>query len=210
MNSSPALRLSAEELSEKKNAALRLFAQMPETETPRLRLRKLRMRDAGELYEWMSDAEVARYVLWEAHRSPRDTRSYLRYIRQMYRRGWPSSWGIELKESGRLIGTIGMMSWFPDHRSAEVGYSLGRAWWQRGYAAEALEAVLRLLFERAELNRVEAMCDVRNRRSARVMEKCGMTREGLLRQRVINKGETIDVLMYSILRAEYGRRRNDA
>lgn len=169
-------------------------------ETDRLRLRRLRMRDAGDLYEWTSDPEVARYVLWEAHRSPGETRAYIRYIRSLYRRGLPSSWGIELREEKRIIGTIGVMAWSPENRSAEVGYSLGRPWWHRGYAPEALGAVMDWLFDRMYINRIEAQCDVRNPDSARVMEKCGMQREGLLRQRVINKWEAVDVLLYAALR----------
>ena len=98
-----------------------IFDRLPELETERLRLRRMRMRDAEALYEWTSDPEVARYVLWTAHRSVGETRDYLRYVRGLYRRGLPSSWGIELKEEGRMIGTIGVVGWFPDARSAEVG-----------------------------------------------------------------------------------------
>ncbi len=202
MSKLPAFRLSPEELLRPEPAAARLFANPPECETARLRLRKMRMRDAKDLHEWMTDPEVARYVLWDAHRSPAETRSYLRYIRSLYRRGLPASWGMELKESGRVIGTIGVMSWFPDHRSAEVGYSLGRAWWHQGYAAEALGALMDLLFDVGELNRIEAQCDVRNPDSARVMEKCGMKREGILRERVWNKGEAVDVMLYAALRSD--------
>ena len=168
-------------------------------ETDRLRLRKLRLRDAKDLYAWTSDREVARYVLWDAHRSLGETRDYIRYVRSLYRRGLPASWGIELKESGKVIGTIGVMSWNPDHRWAEVGYSLGKAWWHQGYAAEALGRLIRYLTEERGVHRVEAMCDVRNPASARVMEKCGMQREGTLRQKVYNKGEYADVALYSII-----------
>jgi len=202
MNKLPSFRLSPGDLFRPENAALQVFADLPVLETPRLRLRKMRMRDAKDLYAWMSDAEVAKYVLWDAHKSLSETRSYLRYIRGLYRRGMPSSWGLELRETGKVIGTIGVMSWFPDHRCAEVGYSLGRAWWHQGYAAEALEAVMDLLFDRAMLTRVEAQCDVRNPDSARVMEKCGMKREGILRQRIWNKGEAVDVMLYAALKSE--------
>ncbi|MBQ9251255.1 MAG: GNAT family N-acetyltransferase [Clostridia bacterium] len=179
-----------------------LFADPPMMETARLRLRRLRMRDAKDIYAWSSDPEVAKYVLWTAHRSLGDTRGYIRYVKSLYRQGAPCSWGIELKETGKIIGTIGVMGWWPDHRSMEVGYSLGRAWWHQGYAAEALGSLLNLLFEQTEVNRVEGQCDVRNPNSGRVMEKCGMRREGTLRQRVYNKGEYVDVALYAILRTD--------
>ena len=203
----PALTLRG--IRAREDGAADIFLDPPVLETGRLRLRRMRMRDAGDLYAWTSDPEVARYVLWDAHQSLGETREYLRYIRSLYRRGLPSSWGVELKETGRLIGTIGIMSWSREHRSAEVGYSFGRPWWHHGYAPEALGCLLDLLFERTDVNRVEAQCDVRNGSSARVMEKCGMRREGILRQRLFNKGEAVDVMLYAIL-AENWRARQAA
>ena len=180
------------------------FLRPVSMETPRLRLRRLRMRDAEDLYEWSSSPEVARYVLWDAHQSMGDTRAYLRYIRSLYRQGRPASWGIELKETGRVIGTIGIMAWNPEHRVMEVGYSLGQSWWHRGYAAEALACLLNLLFS-AGIHRVEGVCDTRNTASARVMEKCGMKREGLLRKKIYNKGEYVDVFLYAALAEDCGK-----
>ena len=194
--------LSFRDLTGPEDAASRVFRNLPTLETPRLTLRKLRMRDAEDVYSWSRDPDVARYVLWTAHQNVRETREYIRYVRSLYRRGLPSSWGIELKETGRVIGTMGVMAWIPEYRVAEVGYSLGKKWWRQGYAAEALSALMDLMFDEMRINRVEGQCDVRNPASGRVMEKCGMRREGLLRQRVRNKGETVDVLLYAAIAAD--------
>ena len=194
--------LSFRDLTGPEDAASRVFRNLPTLETPRLTLRKLRMRDAEDVYSWSRDPDVARYVLWTAHQNVRETRDYIRYVRSLYRRGLPSSWGIELKETGRVIGTMGVMAWIPEYRVAEVGYSLGKKWWRQGYAAEALSALMDLMFDEMRINRVEGQCDVRNPASARVMEKCGMKREGLLRQRIRNKGETVDVLLYAAIAAD--------
>jgi ribosomal-protein-alanine N-acetyltransferase len=95
--------------------------------------------------------------------------------------------------------------WYAESsRSAEVGYSFSREFWNRGYATEALRAVLASAFESLPLNRVEAQHDLRNPASGRVMEKCSMTFEGILRQRICNKGEFIDVALYAILRRDAG------
>ena len=194
--------LSFRDLTGPEDAASRVFRNLPTLETPRLTLRKLRMRDAEDVYSWSRDPDVARYVLWTAHQNVRETREYIRYVRSLYRRGLPSSWGIELKETGRVIGTMGVMAWIPEYRVAEVGYSLGKKWWRQGYAAEALSALMDLMFDEMRINRVEGQCDVRNPASGRVMEKCGMRREGLLRQRVRNKGEAVDVLLYAVIAAD--------
>ena len=195
--------LTLEDLRTGENAAERVFARPPEMDTPRLRLRKIHMRDAADLYSWSQDPGVAKYVLWDAHRSIRETRSYIRYMKSLYRQGAPCSWAVVERESGKVIGTIGVMNWSPAFRSVEVGYSFGRAWWGQGYATEALLRVMKLLFEQGGINRIEGMCDIRNPASARVMEKCGMKKEGILRQRVYNKGEYVDVLLCAALAGEW-------
>ena len=175
MDKRPAPEIGMADLTPGGERYLSLFQHPPAMETARLRLRKMRRSDAEDIYAWASDPEVARYVLWDAHGSLRDTREYLRYIRWLYRHRLPASWGIELKETGRMIGTI------------------------------ALAELLNRLFAEPGVNRVEAMCDVRNPASARVMEKCGMRREGILRQRVYNKGEAVDVLLYAAVRSDRSR-----
>ena len=178
------------------------FSALPVLETRRLLLRPLLRKDASDIFSFASDPEVSRFVLWETHRSIADSRFYIQYMRNLYRRGLPSSWGVMLKDSGRIIGTIGFMWFSESNSSAEIGYSFARPEWNRGYATEALHAVMRSAFSSLPLNRLEAQHDLRNPASGRVMEKCGMKKEGILRQRVLNKGEFIDVAIYSILRSD--------
>ena len=178
------------------------FSSLPVLETPRLVLRPVRMRDAEDIFSYASDPEVARYVLWDPHRSIAETRSYIRCIRSFYRRGLPSSWAVEHRDSGRVIGTIGLM-WYSDTNcAAEIGYSFSRSFWNRGFATEALRAVIGSVFSSLPVNRLEAQHDVRNPASGRVMEKCGMKKEGLLRQRIRSKEEFIDVVLYAVIRSD--------
>ncbi|MBR4080301.1 MAG: GNAT family N-acetyltransferase [Clostridia bacterium] len=176
-----------------------VFARLPMLETPRLILRPMKMSDAQDIFAYSKDPEVARHVLWEAHRSISDARLYLRYMLRQYRNGLPSSYGIILKETGRLVGTIGFMWYNEEHASTEVGYSLARHLWNQGLMTEALGAVLDMAFDLMHVNRVEAMHDAANPASGRVMEKCGMRREGTLRQKVFNKGRYVDVALYAIV-----------
>lgn len=179
-----------------------LFARLPVLETDRLLLRRMTMADAQDVFAYSCDPEVSRHVLWEAHRFIGESRAYLRYIQRQYRNNEPSSWGIELKESGRLIGTIGYMWWDRENRSAEVGYSLARAQWNKGLMTEAMRVIIRFGFEEMGLNRIEAQHETSNPASGRVMEKVGMCLEGILRQRLYNKGRYVDVALYSILRGD--------
>jgi ribosomal-protein-alanine N-acetyltransferase len=178
------------------------FASLPVLETDRLILRPLRRQDAKDIFSYASDPDVARFVLWDPHKTLSETKAYLRYMRSLSRRGLPSSWAVTLRDSGKVIGTMGFM-WFSEANSAaEVGYSLSKAFWNQGYATEALRAVIRSVFASLSVNRLEAQHDLRNPASGRVMEKSGMKKEGILRQRIRNKGEFIDVVLYAVLRSD--------
>lgn len=176
---------------------------MPVLETERLRLRKLTMRDAQDIYDYGRDPLVAKYVLWEAYRNVGEARAYLRYMLRKYRNTEPASWGIELKSSGKIIGTIGYMWIQSDNAAAEVGYSLARAHWGQGIMTEALQAVIDYAFTSLRLNRVEAIHEPENPASGAVMRKCGMTEEGTLRQADRNNQGICDVTWYGILAGEY-------
>ena len=169
----------------------RIFSDLPVLETSRLRLRPLKMGDAQDMF---------RYVVWETHESLRDSRRVLRGALRQYRRGEPSSYAVERRSDHRMIGTIGFMWVNLEHRSGEVGYSFARDCWGQGYATEALRAVLQFGFDTLRLHRIEAQHEVDNPASGRVMEKCGMQCEGVLRGRVFNKGHFSDVKLYAILR----------
>lgn len=179
------------------------FSRLPVIQTEHLILRPFKMHDCQDVFLYSSDREVARYVLWDAHRSLSDTRNYIRYMLRLYREGQPCSWAIVLKETGKVIGSIGYMWLDPVNDSAEVGYSISRTWWNHGFTTEALKFVLHEGFTSLRLNRIEAQHDVRNPASGRVMEKCGMSQEGILRSRIKNKKEFIDVALYAILSKDY-------
>ena len=179
------------------------FSRLPVLETADLVLRRPARKDAKDIFRYASDPEVSRYVLWDAHRSLAETRSLISYLRSRSRAGYPSSWVVTLKEAGTVIGTIGFIWYSDENRSAELGYSFSREYWNRGYATQALRAVIDASFRSLPLNRVEAQHDVRNPASGRVMEKCGLRREGVLRNRIVNKGEYVDVVMYAILRSDW-------
>jgi len=186
-------------------------------ETERLLLRRIRRDDTPDVFEYASDPEVARYTTWEAHTSLADSEQFVTWVVNGYTkpdgdtwtiRGYEHpesasfSWGLVLKESGKLIGTMGMSVNRRDSR-AEIGYAIGRRYWGMGLTTEATKAVIRYGFEELGLNRIEARCDPANIGSARVMEKAGMTFEGVLREQMFSKGRYDDLKIYSILRREF-------
>lgn len=179
------------------------FYHLPVLETEDLVLRKPQRKDVKDVFLYASDQQVARYVLWEPHRSPADTRLFLRDLRSRIRSGYPSSWVVVLRDTGHVIGTIGFVWYSTDNCSAELGYSFSREYWNHGYATQALKAVIDTVFRYLPLNRLEAQHDVRNPASGRVMQKCGLLQEGILRGRILNKGEYVDTALYAILRSDW-------
>ncbi len=178
-----------------------IFSDIPILKTERLILRRMTRRDIEGVYCYARDPEVTRFLLWESHKSPSQTRAYLSYLERKYRRGEFFDWGIEL--DGRIVGTCGFSAIYTDDNRAELGYVLSREHWGRGIAAEAAKAVIKFGFERLQLNRIESRYMIGNEKSLSVMKKCGMTFEGIMRQGVYAKGEYRDVGIASILRSEY-------
>jgi ribosomal-protein-alanine N-acetyltransferase len=184
----------------------RIFANLPELETERLLLRKMRLGDAEAMFTYASDPEVTRYVLWDTHRSIEDSESFLCSATEGYERGDFGGWGVVLKDDGAFVGTCGVDAGYaPEHASAELGYVLSREHWGKGLMPEAVRAVIAFGFEKLSLNRIQARCIAENVASARVMEKAGMTYEGTLRESEFIKGAYRDIKLYSILRREYRR-----
>lgn len=172
-------------------------------ETERLIIRRLRISDSYDIYNYSKDERVSKHVLWSAHKNIEQSANYIRYLQAQYRIGAPASLGIMYKETGKIIGTIGFMKIDIETSTAEIGYSLKYEMWNKGIITEALNAMLKFGFFRLGLNRIEAFCETDNPASARVLEKCGMQFEGIARNKFYNKNKFVDVKQYSILFSDY-------
>jgi RimJ/RimL family protein N-acetyltransferase len=102
------------------------------------------------------------------------------------------------RDSGELFGAVGLQI-EPGHALGELGYWIGVPYWGRGYATEAARALMRYGYSRLGLHRIQARHFLRNPASGRVMEKLGMSREGVLRQSVRKWGRFEDVVLYARL-----------
>jgi ribosomal-protein-alanine N-acetyltransferase len=182
------------------------FRAMPVLETARLLVRPPNLRDAEDFYTFARDEEMCRYVLWDAHKNPRESRETLRGMIKRNHQGYPGTFVIEIKNERRMIGTIGFQWIDPENNNCELGYSIARRLWGHGIAAEALEVVVRYAFDQLDLNRVEAKHDVLNPASGRVLDKAGFLREGLARESLVIKGRHADMQRYALLRAQWAKR----
>jgi RimJ/RimL family protein N-acetyltransferase len=153
----------------------------PETfETERLQLRKPVLSDAEEIFrQYAQDAEVTKYLTWLPNNTLEETREFIRTCLTTWRERRSFHWAIVRKADNRLMG---MTTARVDGHKWELGYVLARAYWGNGYMTEAVKSLIRVAFNDETVYRVWAVCDVDNMASARVMEKAGMQREGLLRR----------------------------
>lgn len=182
---------------------IRIFRDPPVLETRRLVLRRMQKRDSHDMYEYASRRDVTEYLLWDPHESEYYTYRYLSYIQSRYRAGDFYDWAVVVRENQKMIGTCGFTRFNTEANSAEVGYVLNPAYWGFGIAPEAVLNVMRFGFVNLHLNRIEARYMVGNDRSRRVMEKVGMTFEGVARESMHVKGKYVSVGTCSILRSEF-------
>ena len=173
-------------------------------ETERLILRRFREDDAEAMFRnWASDPEVTKFLTWPTHESVDISGVIISDWIKSYEKDDSYNWAIELKEIGEVIGSIGSVNNSEEINRVHIGYCIGRKWWNKGIMSEALSAVIRFFFEEVQVNKVESRHDVNNIGSGRVMQKCGMTYEGTLRQSDKNNLGISDVAYYGILRSEY-------
>ncbi len=175
-------------------------------ETKRLYLRPLKPEDAPMMFNnWANDARVTKYLSWSPDDQVATVEKSILSRQKDYDRKDYYHWGIVVKETAELIGTITVVGKEPSIKSLKIGYCIGYAWWGKGYTTEALQKVISYLFDTTDTNRIEATHDPRNSASGKVMKKSGMTYEGTLRQAGINNLGICDENSYSILREEYHR-----
>ena len=180
-----------------------IFTNLPTLETERLILRKIAISDADDMFAYSRDTELTRYLLWDAHPDPLYTEHYVRYLQERYAVGDFYDFAVVSKALGSMIGTVGFTSFDLPNRSAEIGYVISPTHQGKGYATEAVKKILDFGFQKCELERISAVCMRGNHASLRVMEKCGLKREGLLRSAVFSKGEMKDVYLSAITKTDY-------
>jgi ribosomal-protein-alanine N-acetyltransferase len=156
-------------------------------ETQRLTLERLRYEDAEEIfYAYASKPEVTKYLAFPTHQSVTDTRNFIRYARMAWDNGTEYVLGIHLKESYRLIGSIGVVN---ENGKVNFGYGISPTQWGRGYTTEACGSLLSLLKNQKDIHRIWTFVDAENIASSKVILKCGLMEEARLKNwfRFINQ-----------------------
>ena len=173
-------------------------------ESARLVLRRLADEDLGSFLAYLNDPLVARYQTWESY-TEEQARDVIERQKGL-EPGTPGQWftfAAELKETGRMIGHVALSVKADDRGQAEIGFTFARGQQGRGLAREAAEGVLDYAFGVLGLHRVVAVTDCENARSAALLERLGMRREGHFVENIWFKGAWGSEYLYAVLRREW-------
>ncbi len=190
----------------KKESVIKKFRKIPTIKTERLTLRKMRVEDCADMYEYSKRDDVTEYLLWSPHPNRIHTKKYLEYIMTRYDEGEFYDWAIELTAEKKMIGTCGFTTFDFANNSAEVGYVINPAYQKQGYAPEALLEVMMFGFLDLNLHRIEARYMDGNDASRRVMDKLGMKYEGCARSSMFVKGQYRSIHTCAMLSDEFIKR----
>jgi RimJ/RimL family protein N-acetyltransferase len=170
-------------------------------ETTRLVFSRPVTGDADAIFErYAGDPEVTRFLGWPRHRSVANTQAFLAFSDQEWGR-WPAGpYLIRSRDDDRLLGGTGFSFQTTDH--AVTGYVLAKDAWGRGYATEALTAMIDVA-RRIGVKRLSALCHPEHRASWHVLEKCGFVRDQSWTQQVefpnLTPGVAQDVACYQLV-----------
>lgn len=172
----------------------------PIFETERLVLRELVEEDAQDILNCFSNDDVLRYYGQKPLTSIEQVKQIIRNFSRNFEEKSGVKWGIELKEIGTIIGTIGFQEWSLEHKRANISYALFPEKWGKGYASEAVEKVISYGFQELGLERIGAVVFVDNNASNQLLIKFGFTKEGTLKNYMYQNDKPYDTNIYSLLK----------
>lgn len=173
-------------------------------ETERLMLRQIEKSDAEAVFSYRSDALVNRYQGW-IPTSLSEVNYFINYkvSREINLPGTWVQFVLVKKDTGELIGDIGVHFLSADTFQVEMGCTLNQLFHGKGYASEALKQVIHYLFNQLNKRRIIASIDPRNESSIRLYEKLGFRKEAHFRESILLNGEWVDDLVYALLKNEW-------
>lgn len=152
--------------------------------TERLLLRPARKQDAKQIFEgYAANPNACRYLTFRPHQQIEDTIEFLARCEAEWGDGVQYTYAICEQQNQQLIGLVSYRK-HGKHR-VSFGYALNPDKWGKGYMPEAVPRLMSMAWEDPAVHRIEATCDVQNKASARVMEKCGLVWEGILKRHTL-------------------------
>jgi ribosomal-protein-alanine N-acetyltransferase len=175
------------------------FNPFPVLSTKRLTLRRLTLNDAPTLFIFRSSEDIMKYIARPRAKSVQDAIELIQRIDTTIDNNEGINWGIILKETNELIGTIGFVRMKKENFRGEIGYMLNTKYHRLGYMNEAMKAVLDYGFNEIKFHSVEAIIDPANIASMSILEKNNFIREAHFKEDFYFEGQFLDSMVYSLL-----------
>ncbi len=179
-------------------------------ETARLALRPVERSDLPDLLEVNGDPEVTRFLPYPTWTSLDDGAAWFERMDALASSGTAQQLVVAHGADAKVVGTVLLFRFDPGSSRLELGYVLGRKYWQRGLMREALSAVCAHVFSAMEIRRIEAEVNPANGASTALLQRLGFTLEGRLRQRWVSGGVPYDTHLYGYLAEDWRRSGNAA
>lgn len=173
-------------------------------ETERLLLSEITLDDLEDIHRLHSVPEVDEYNTLGIPTSMNETKKIIeQQTKEKLKTPRESiTWKICLKDTSEFIGLAGLTLSNDKFKLGEIYYKLHPDFWGKGYATEAAKQLVKIGFDDFDLHKVEAGVATENIRSIKVLEKIGMTREGLRRKILPIRGEWKDNYHYAIVKTD--------
>lgn len=174
----------------------------PPLNTKSLSLTRFISSDAKAMYTgWANNPRVLKWMFLGDGQDMEQCEDYVNRLIKRYSSD-PGNHQWAIRSDNRCIGTIAL---FVDenNNSGQLAYLLIEEAWGKGYMVQAVRAVINFAFTELGLNRIQADHFSENTSSGRVMQKAGMQREGLQRQKYYKYGTYHDAVLYAALREEW-------
>ncbi len=179
-------------------------------ETERLILRRFRYEDCDSMLKnWAGDEAVQSMYSEPTYTTKEAVNELLDKYIGSYEKEDYYRWAVTLKDSDECIGQIAYFLVDSKNHFAEIEYCIGKKFQCRGYATEATKAVIAYGFDEIKLHKVQICTKTINKPSKRVIEKCGFTYEGTLRDYFYMNGEYVGRLYFSILHNDFIAQKQD-
>lgn len=160
----------------------------PVLKTERLKLRLISGNDVQTIFRLYADARVMQQRGEPVFEKEEQVQKLIFHWRKLFAEENGIRWGIEFKQSGKLIGTVGIKKIFHRHFRADIGYDLDPNWWNRGIMTEAVKAITEYGFTKMNLHSFEANITPDHIASRRVLEKLGFKLEAHFRENYYYEG----------------------
>lgn len=176
--------------------------------TKRLLIRNFAASDLEAFLAYRNDPEVAKYQGWSIPYLREKGEAFIAEMKDAHapKQGQWMQLALESKDTGVLIGDVAFCIKDEDMRQAVIGFTIAFAYWQIGFATEALTALLDYLFEDIDLHRVTADCDTKNIASWKTLEKLGFRREAHFVESLLIGNEYTSEYFYALLQREWRER----